>query len=239
MGLEIAVGMLARTAQEDPEELDFMRKSFDALNAVLVAAGAEPHNEPLDLAEDAMFEAQMWGYSGLHRVRRLAAYQALKGTLPSPELRSEGPSGDPVLKQLYALHGAHFGKLPKPGFLAALFGSRPKKPRYQHLIWHSDCEGFYLPRDFDEVILDRATSPGHGAMVGSSVRLLADCRELAHLIGLPEGVHPEDDPAWEPDQTPPPDAPLWRSYDIEALCLANLIQGCEASIRSNAALQFI
>lgn len=46
-----------------------------------------------------------------------------------------------------------------------------------HLVHHSDCDGYYLPSDFIKPI--RADQDGNGCVsIGSSVRLLAELREL-------------------------------------------------------------
>ena len=81
--------------------------------------------------------------------------------------------------------------------------ARPK-PKFQHLLWHSDAEGFYLPRDFEDVILDTAEPQreGIGYMVGSSVRLLAECRELAGLISLPDDVDLEGEEMCKAAESP-------------------------------------
>lgn len=238
MGLEIVVGGLARIAEEEPEDLEAFREPFDMLNEVLAMAGQAPHNEPVDLPEGQRFEAAMFGYWGLHKARRLAAYHALEGKLPRPGPIDDDATADPVMKRMY---GFLDGSGTKPqGLLDRLLGKRPERLGFEHLIMHSDCEGFYVPRDFEHVIIDltQPQRPGLGAMIGSTPRLLGECRMLAEFIGLPEGLHPEDELDWEPEEPQPPGAPLWRSYPIEAHSIATLIRGCEASMRTGAVLQF-
>ena len=240
MGLDIGVGLLAREVRgQAPDASPDLQRPFDMLNLVLAEAGMEPHREPLDIADEQVFDAQMWGYSGLHTVRRLAAYHALRGSLPPCDLGTDEASADPVVEELYRAHDRYFHAR-RRNWLAKLFTPTPPKPKFQHLLWHSDCEGFYVPRSFDEVVLDRATPQrdGLGAMIGSTVRLHEECRELARLIDLPDGIDPEDEVLWEAADAPETDGPTWRRYGIEAFCLARLIRGCELSLKYEAVLMF-
>ena len=240
MGLDIMVGWLARLAREEGlDELPELRRPFDLLNEVLAEAGMAPHHEPLDIPDDQVFEAQMWGYGGLHAVRRLAAYHVLERRLPPPRGEGDDDSDDPVLAKLYQVHDRHF-IAQRRNWLAKWLSPNPPKPGFQHLLWHSDCEGFYIPRAFDNVVLDQAQPQREalGAMVGSAVSLLAECRELARLIDLPDGIDPQDESLWEAADAPATDGPLWTQYGVEAFGLACLIRGCELAIRNNAVLMF-
>jgi hypothetical protein len=223
----------------DAEEVLEFRKLYDLLNEVLRSGGLPAHDEPLNYPQDELFEAQMWGYSGLHTVRRLAAFHALENRLPSQPGKLVEASKDAVLEQLYQAHNAYFQRRPRRG-LFALLATRPRKPKFQHLLWHSDCEGFYVPQDFEDVLLDDAQPQraGLGGMVGSSVRLLAECRELADLIGLPSDIDPEAEELWEAADTPVEGGPKWQTFGLESFCLARLIRGCELSLQHKAALVF-
>jgi hypothetical protein len=240
MGLDIAVGWLASQVREEGEgELAELTPPFDLLNEVLAEAGMAPHHEPLDVPEDQVFEAQMWGYGGLHAIRRLAAYYALERRLPPQLEHGVDASEDPVLAKLYREHDRR-SNAERRKWLAKWLSPSPPKPSFQHLLWHSDCEGFYLPRVFADVVLDEATPQreGLGAMVGSAASLLEECRVLADLIDLPEGIDPEDDRLWASADSPSTDGPLWTCYGVEAFGLARLIRGCELALRHNAVLMF-
>lgn len=227
MGLDIGVGWLARAARDyDPEDFAAANKTYELLNEVLAEAGAPPHREPLDIPEEQVFSAQMWGYSGLHAIRRLAAFHICEGRLPPPG-RLEFYSEDPIIGRLYD-NQIEASDDPKAQI------------RFQHLLWHSDCEGFYLPRDFERVVLDNADPqrPGLGAMIGSSPRLLKECLELAQLIALPLGIDPEAEELWDVSDSSRTEGELWQIYGVEAFGLARLIRGCELSIKNQAALVF-
>lgn len=53
-----------------------------------------------------------------------------------------------------------------------------------HLLCHSDCEGFYVPIDFSDVLFDEEEKISGGDIVGSSIRLLAELREIAPALGI-------------------------------------------------------
>ena len=82
--------------------MEAIREPFESLNDVLRENGAAPHQEPLDVADDQIFDAQMWGYSGLQTVRRLAAYHVIELRLPKPGSDATQSSKDPVLARIYA-----------------------------------------------------------------------------------------------------------------------------------------
>jgi hypothetical protein len=238
MGLDLCVGMLALT---EPEERPALRESIDLLNQVLVRAGLPPHDEPDTLGSHGTFEAQMLGYSGLHYIRRLAAYHMMTGRLPPPMTLREEAADDPLI--LKANNQVLLGqRRPQAvGWLGRLLGRKAlPAPTYGHLLLHSDCEGYYVPQDFPDVLFDDAEPqrPGLGGMVGSSVRLLGECRELAHMIHLPADIDPESDELWDVADEPAKSGPLWRLYGAESFGLARLIRGCEVSIRHGALLAF-
>ncbi|WP_293676979.1 hypothetical protein [uncultured Phenylobacterium sp.] len=237
MGLSLWVGMLSQT---DPAERPGLREEIALLNEVLLQRGLPRHNEPEDLPDDAVFEAQMLGYSGLHYVRRLAAHHMLTGCLPAPATHDDA-ADDPLI--LEANNAVMMGRRRprRGGWVSRLLGRRSVVPPvYSHLLLHSDCEGFYVPQDFPQVILDDAEPqrPSLGGMVGSSVRLLAECHALAGLIGLPADIDVESEELWKVADQPAKDGPLWKVYGAEAFGLARLIRGCEVSIRHGALLVF-
>ncbi|PBN44385.1 hypothetical protein [Sphingobium sp. D43FB] len=161
MALALNVGWLSQALREDKDGFAFGLDQISDLNAVLAESGESLHEEPTDIAEHDTYEAQMWGYAGLHAVRRLAAYHALKGQLPPP-CTYEDFADDPLLLKFYAEHSSELDK-PKAGFFGRLFRKKLKAPLpFAHLIMHSDSEGFYLPRPMNEVVFDTANPPRDG-----------------------------------------------------------------------------
>lgn len=238
MGLDIRVGMLSVLEEDDPEAAQFHLATLANLNAVLAEAGQAPHEEPVGLSPDDCFAAQMWGYGGLHHVRRLAAHLELGGQLP-PVCTYEEAAHDPVLAQYYTHCERHFA--PARRGLFSRFTAKPKPPRFLHLVCHSDCEGFYLPRALPNVIFDQAAEQraGIGGMVGSSVSLAEEVRALCEALGIPAELDPEDEAVWENAESPPAAGAAYARYGIETFVLTRLRQACDLSIRTGSALVFV
>lgn len=158
MGLMIGIGELVLAAEEeDPEYLESMRDAFESVNAALADHGLPTHDEPTNFAiPESRSPVDGFPYSSLHFLRRFAAHVlGPRHEVPPPVGEKESPSDDAVLESMYS-------------------------PRL-HLLYHSDCEGFYVPIDFPEVIVD-ARLPGE--TLGSSHRLLAELVEIAPYLGI-------------------------------------------------------
>ena len=105
----------------------------------------------------------MYGYSALHYLRRIAAHIAAGRAVPPPG--DDDASSDPVQEAYY---DAVAGK-------RRLFRKGPKfDRRFDHLLVHSDAEGFYAPVEFDEVLFSDEVP---GAMLGSSHALVRESEE--------------------------------------------------------------
>jgi hypothetical protein len=166
MGLALEVGILADLKKADAEGFAYFKEQFGILNQVLSDAGLKMHVEPEEL--DEVFSCGMYGYGGLHRLRRVGAYLALDMPIPPPG--DKEAAKDPILQREYW-----------DGFIA---GERLK---YQHLITHGDAEGFYVPIDFEGPLVAIDT-PLLGGSLGSTQQLRAECRELASILGVPAGM---------------------------------------------------
>jgi hypothetical protein len=235
MGLEIIVGHLADLTRHDEEAATWYRAVLADLNLVLAEAGEAPHHEP-DEISDGSQSWELLGYSGLHHVRRLASWLAIEQQLPPPVAYGEA-AGDLVLRQFYNQHKNHLryrSKTPELGFAPS------RSPKFQHLMLHSDVEGFYLPRTFPEVIFDFHSPPreGIGAMVGSAERLLKECRELADAHSLPPGTDPEGEEVYRNLEIPPGSGQPWQRLPIETFVVTRLIAACEKSLETGAAVVF-
>src|SRR5215468_5127364 len=136
MGLDISVGYLADVAAHDATGAARIREDFKRANVALVQAGVPQHHEPETLDQTNRFSCQMWGYSGLHYLRRVAAFEALGLALPAPG--DDSSSRDVVVQRYYR------EVTQSPGFVARLLG-RKARLSFQHLMVHSDAEGYYVP----------------------------------------------------------------------------------------------
>lgn len=157
MGLSISVGILADLQENDPEMAEEVAKEFDLINALLAKHGLPRHVEPREMVTwSDPVKLCGFPYSWIHYLRRYAAHrQAFPDRVPPILPPRQEATTDPILAQI----------------------ASPKS----HLMWHSDCEGFYVPIDFAEVIESDRIS---GGMLGSSQRLLAELRPLGAPLGF-------------------------------------------------------
>jgi hypothetical protein len=210
MGLNIVVGIAAG------DEDDVIREHLAVISRLLDRAGAGPWAEP-ELDEQDVLEGDMWGYSGLHALRRAAVHLARAGALPDPLADARRAADDPLLKKAYA---TPLGE--------------PAGP-FDHLINHSDCEGYYVPVDFVQVIVDESLP---GCYLGSSVRLLAETRRFATALGLPEDLDPDCDEVEAACNANAPDAEGWQRYGIESYACLRLIRAARHSVTTGAAIAY-
>ena len=217
MGLALEVGILADLKEADAEGFAYFKEQFGILNQVLSDAGLGTHVEPEEL--DEVFSRGMYGYSGLHYLRRIGAYLALGRPIPLPG--DKEAARDPVLERDYWNR-----------FLA---GERLK---YQHLIVHSDAEGFYVPIDFEGALV-AIDIPLLGGMLGSTQRLRAECIELASVLGVPAGMDAEADEIMNAVETQGQGREKWQQYAVETFTCLQLIEACDASLRTKAAIVLV
>jgi hypothetical protein len=224
LGLAICVGMSTEVREDDPEYAGFFDRQMEAVNGVLESFGLPEHREPAGLDDEQTFECEMPGHAGLHYLRRLAAHLALKGELPEPG--DEESAGDPVLGDYHKIFDASFGQGKASGI------------PFQHLIIHSDTEGYYLPVEFEDVLIPDASLEIAGGMIGSTQMLLRECRELAQALELPEDLSLEDEVMWEALDNPGGGDTTWERYAVESYTCLGLIRACEASLETGAAIVF-
>ncbi len=205
MGLTLNVGVLS-----SERSADFARR-LEGLNEVLRSAGLPEHEEPRP--------ARFWNYSlpsyGLQALRRVAAYVQLEKALPRTE-GDEDADSDPVLSRYFA---SKTQDAPAVGFRKKSGHDR----RFDHLIFHSDCEGFYLPRDFESVL---TSDDLEGLELGSVPRLQKELESLRKELRIPEGV---TDPETQHD------AP---SFTTERYCCVALLNACRIAQETGCALVF-
>lgn len=139
MGLSLCVGIFADLEKGDSEAAEDFAEYFAFVGTLLEEAGLPRHVEPSD---GEAWGAQMYGYSGLHYLRRIAAH--LDAGLPLPPPGDDKSSGDPVLKAYFADALSQ-----KPGWMQRPIEKQPRFARsFDHLIVHGDAEGFCLPQNF-------------------------------------------------------------------------------------------
>lgn len=222
MGLNVMVGY--------PFDLDdeVDRRSAiamcDLVRATLAGAGLPDWPEPV-LGRQT--DADM-GYSDLHYLRRVAAHILLEEGLPQPGDRDS--ADDPALSAVYnqgprqAIYHAEEG-WETVGVCSGVC--------FDHLIFHSDTDGYYVPVDFHPVIIDERVT---GACLGSSHRLLDECLRLATALGLPSDPDPDELGAAYDGAI---DNPVgWQRYGVESLTCWILINAAHDSINTGAPIVF-
>lgn len=227
MGLTISVGILTDLRENDLEGYAYVKEQLALASTVLVRAGRSWHDEP---EECEPWSAEMFGYSGLHYLRRVAAHLELRGTLPAPG--DQDASRDPLIQEYYdratrARHG-----------LKRLLGiGKPRRRSFDHLLLHSDAEGFYVPIDFDDVVHAGDGIELAGAMIGSSQQLLRECLRLRDALGIPADLDPDADHLWEAADCQG-QGEGWERYGVEAFSCVRLLHGAKLSVERAAALMF-
>ncbi|MEL7021648.1 MAG: hypothetical protein AAGK47_08570 [Bacteroidota bacterium] len=96
MGLALQTGILAALQNSDHTLFRQYETELAATSTHLRQSGvAHEFQEPVQLPTDRRWSTDMYGYSGLHYLRRLAAYITLEKEMPRPgDWQS---SSDPVL----------------------------------------------------------------------------------------------------------------------------------------------
>jgi hypothetical protein len=224
LGLALCVGVPSEIRESDPEYVAYFEQQVEAINGVLESFGLPAHREPFDVEDERTFECEMYGYSGLHYLRRIAAHLALGRELPPPG--DDGAASDPVLSDYYKIFDASFAR-----------GQAAGMP-FQHLIVHDDAEGYYLPVEFDDVIIPDASLEIAGGMLGSSHALLHECRELGQALELPADLSVDDERLWLAADSQGEGETKWKRYGVESFTCLRLIRACEASIETGAAVVF-
>jgi hypothetical protein len=222
MGLAVFVGILVDAAESDPELLDDMRDDFGHANALLAEHGLPTFDEP-ETAPWEPLSFDMYGYSGLHYLRRIAAHLAAGRSLPPPG--DDEASADPVQEAYY---DAVAGK-------RRLFRKSPQfDRRFDHLLVHSDAEGFYVPVEFGDVLFGDDVP---GTMLGSSHALARECEELAQALGVPADLDPESEELWNASEEQG-EGDGWRRYGVESFTCVRLLAAARASVRRGAAVVY-
>ena len=218
MGLALEVGVLADLKGTDDEESvsTLHNEQFEIINKALRADGLGEHIEPQEPSET--FSCGMFGYSGLHYPRRIAAHLALGKPIPPP--------GDQHADKDPLLYGEYWQRFEA--------GERLK---FQHLIVHNDAEGYYVPVDFERP-RDLTEFQLTGGWGGSTQRLHAECNDLARALNMPVEMDHESDEIWDLLKTQGQGQLRWQQYGIETFTCLRLLAASEVSLRAGAAIVF-
>lgn len=230
MGLSITVGVLAESFNNQ-DWLESIQEEFRKANQYLHIAGLPAHVEPENLVAERLVSYKMYGYSGIHYLRRFAAHLRA-GSIPTPVRKGQDPSSDKLLTEYYALCD---WTVENSGI--RLFNSgRAQGPSFNHLTFHSDADGFFLPIKFDGVLITYEEGEEYSNAIGSSQALKHECETLSEALGLPLDLDPECDEVWDIADCPKTEGPTWKRLGVESFTCLRLFHACQKSIENKAAV---
>jgi len=162
MSLTLGTGDLARFLAEpnlDPEEIEEFKQVYADLDRFLKGRGLPGHIEPETLPPlKSHCKVGNFSYRSLHQLRRARVYQHKNLAF----VAAGDDQRDPVLTAEYD----------SPTFTS-------------HLVHFSDCEGFYVPLDFEEPLYANDDEDVLGGAVGSSPRVRTELVAVAPLLEIP------------------------------------------------------
>ena len=214
MGLAIEVGYLAEAlAQDDAEWVEDFESTLAAVNRVLAAERLPRHVEPRTApALATRCSTTGFPYSTLHYLRRAYAHRLSD---PAWTATAVPDDVDPADDAEVETQTEQFES---------------------HLLCHSDCEGWYLPIDFPQVVFASEDDDIPGGMLGSTQRLRAELALVAPALGIALQADGElsDAEAARLDGAVSEDRPLWR----ELLAWLALWEAARLSLASGCAIVF-
>jgi hypothetical protein len=218
MGLSVTIGIPAIDLDDDDIRKRY-ESDFRLVNRLLKAAGVPSHRERMPASD--WWQAEM-GYGSLHFLRRFAAGIAVNGQPPVSLKKNARASTEPEIPAYREKRQSGEGEA-----------------KYDHLIFHSDAEGYYVPVDFPEVLNGNGAVPLTGGWLGSTVRLRQECEDLAGHLGLPVTLDfdLDDDAEWKRLKKATKGA-TWHGYPIEAFVCAVLLRASLLSVERRAAIVF-
>jgi hypothetical protein len=161
MSLAISVGVLACGPEADPEAVAYDRKNFRHINRVLAANGLPLHHEPESLPP-FKYRGQIisFPYAWTPYLLRAVAYGMRAPNEFRPVRAGESPAKDRRLDAEQCTFAE------------------------SHLICHSQTEGYFVPIDFEDVLVDKRKDGLTGRLLGSSQRALEELVKTAPLLGI-------------------------------------------------------
>jgi hypothetical protein len=213
MGLSISVGVLAYLIENDEEGANGLAATLRGVNEVLIEHDQPTYEEP-EQVPPLVSRAALTGfsYAFLHYLRRFYANIAHDPKwIPTLTPDHESATDDPILdEEMYMMSS--------------------------HLLCHSDSDGFYLPIDFDEIIIDAEGGDRiPGGIVGSSYKLMRELIEIAPSLGIKlRAANLSDDEATRINTIAASEEGFW----IEHLVWISLFEAARLSIEQKSAIVF-
>jgi hypothetical protein len=213
MGLSISVGMLADLLENDEAGANWLVATLRGVNEVLAENNLPTYEEPEQLPPMvSRAQAMSFPYSFLHYLRRFYANVTHDSDwIPTLTPDGESATDDQVLdEEMYMMSS--------------------------HLLCHSDSNGFYLPIDFDDIVIDDTGADRiPGGIVGSSHQLMREMIEVAPSLGIKlSGANLSDAEATRINAVAESEEGFW----IEHLVWIALFEAARLSIEHGTAIAF-
>jgi hypothetical protein len=218
MSVLLHVGWLDEMRRIDRGQYQDAKKEFAAVNKALRKAGAPEHEEP-DKLPGGSWGFKLYPSNGLAFLQRFAAYcndleDEMEWPTPGNPKTMDNPLMDEVVEEVY--------------YLLEVMS-------FQHLILHNPKWGYWVPVNFRDVIFPDKTL-GIGNMLGSSLRLKAECEGLAAILRLPLDLDPEDEAVKNAMFHPGKSRTRWKRYGVESHNLLALYRACQQSVALGSAI---
>lgn len=204
MGLSISCGVLLDALDYDREYYEYLKGELEKINIILEHNHLNKFIEPEKIDEEYNSNLDGFPYSYLHYLRRVYALY----------------KRDEKIISIKELTDSDFNIIDDE---SSMFDS--------HLLCHSDCEGYYLPVDFEEVIFDESAV---GGMIGSSYRLLDEIMPLAELIDIKLDSSKITKQSYDDIVNDMDEHPFYR----ERLVWLTLYEACNYSIKNRCLINF-
>ncbi|WP_067137045.1 hypothetical protein [Microtetraspora malaysiensis] len=219
MGLAISVGIIAGLVGLDDEGVVNFQSRLGGLSAALAGEGIvwrEPDGPP---GVEMRPHIGGFPYSCLHYLRRVFAL------VDNDQPVTPARGADDIDRDQRWVESS-----------SVLFDS--------HLLCHSDCAGYYVPVDFEDVVfLPESSGVDGGGMVGSSVRLLRELCRCVPALGI--RLDPSASAAGADTGGVLPDAEAARVFALppedfatETMVWLTLFEACRVSVLSGHAVVF-
>lgn len=240
MGVSVEVGLLSFQLRNDADGALWLANDYKKINTLLKRNGLPSHREPTNIKS---WSAPLFGFSDLHTLRRIAAYIDTGSALPAPG--NEDSFNDRILTA-YSRQSVNQGAR----FFDALRRGRPEKKgstnsnlfpfsrKFDHLILHSDSDGYYLPQDFRDVIPIPSDIDLPGQWIGSAKRLQDECSRLARALEIPKGLSENSEAFNAAQRDQGKGKTLWEKYRVESYTCLVLLKACEISLATGSAIKF-
>ncbi len=206
MGLAVGIGLFG-----DEDKDDARQRDLAAINEALQARDLPTHEGGSIIdTEESRATVNSFPYSWLHYLRRFAAHVLRDPKwVPFPIQPGEDPAEDPVVRQIYA-------------------------EMESHLLCHSDSNGYYVPIDFQELIIDRERLPGK--VLGSSYQLRRELIEISATLEIKLDDHHRlsDEEARRVGEQRPANYP----FAIERLVWLSLFEAARMSVEYDRVIVF-